>query len=94
MAGIKVAKSIYDPVVEFKKIKGELWVELGSEVPGTEIYYTLDESMPDQKSSKYSTAFFIPLEGTPNLRIRAFRNQKPIGNLLTYNVELLKSKMK
>ncbi len=94
MAGIKVAKSIYDPIVEFKKIKGELWVELNSEVPGTEIYYTLDESMPDQKSNKYSTAFFIPLEGTPNLRIRAFRNQKPIGNLLTYNVELLKSKMK
>jgi len=93
-AGIKVSHAIYDPVVQFKKEKGALLIDLSSEVPGIDIFYTIDESMPDNFSSKYKEPVLIPAEGAITMRIQAYRNGQPIGHLITLGTELLKGKMK
>jgi hexosaminidase len=55
---------------------------LESEFAGIDIHYTLDETMPDNYSPKYSQAIEIP-EGPVNLRVQAYRQGKPIGHLIT-----------
>jgi hexosaminidase len=94
--GVKVAKSIYDPVVTYKKENGRLFVELASELPGVDLYYTLDESMPDRFSTLYKagTPIVIPAEGAITLRIQAYRNGQPSGHFITIGSEFLKGKMK
>lgn len=92
--GIKVARSIYDPVVQFKKEKGVLLVELSSEVSGVDFFYTLDESMPDSLSTRYKEPIRIPTEGAITLRIQAYRAGKQCGHLITLRPDLLKEKSK
>jgi len=92
--GIKIAYSIYDPIIQYKKEKDKLFIELSSELPDVDIYYTLDESMPDDFSIKYKERFQIPQDAAITLRLHAYRNGKPIGHLITVGSEILKSKMK
>jgi hexosaminidase len=93
-AGIKVAYSIYDAIVTFKKDKGNLFAELSSEVPGVDIYYSIDESMPDNYSPKYKEPVLIPPDAAITLRVQTFRNGKPNGHLITIGPEIIKEKRK
>ena len=92
--GIKVSQAVFDPVVTYKKENGQLFVELSTEVPGLDLYYDLEESMPDLHSTRYTAPIRIPAEGAQTLRIQAYRNGKPIGHLITLGSELLKGKAK
>jgi hexosaminidase len=82
IAEINYSKAVYDPIVRTTKNGAKLLLELESEMPGIDIHYTLDESMPDNFSSKYTKAVEVP-EGPVNLRVQAYRNGKPIGHLIT-----------
>lgn len=92
--GIRVSRAVYDPVVKYKREKGQVWVELSSEAPGLEFRYALDESMPDRFSSLYTLPIQIPSEGQQTLRIQAFRNGQPIGHLITLPNDVLRGKAK
>ena len=94
IAGVKVAYSIYDAIVTFKKEKGNLYAELSSEVPGVEIYYTIDESMPDNFSVLYKTPVLIPNDAAITLRVQTYRNGKPNGHLITIGPDIIKEKRK
>ena len=59
----------------------KLFCELSNNVPGSEIYYSVDNTYPVQFGEKYHGAFEIP-EGDINLRTQCFRNGKPIGRIL------------
>ena len=93
-SGIKVAKAIYDPVVTFKKEGSELFVEMSSEVPGVEIFYTIDDSMPDDFSPKYTDPVLIPADGVITLRVQAYLHGKPSGHLVAVGSDVLKAKAK
>ena len=67
-------------------------VVMDSEVPGLDIYYTLDEAMPGIYSPKYSKPFEIP-EGPVTLRVVTYRNGKQIGHLITLTPEALKKRL-
>ncbi len=89
--GIDHAYSIYDAIINVKKAEGNTIIELGSEVPGLDIYYTLDNTMPDDKSPKYVEPFVLP-EGPVSLRVITYRNGKPIGHLILRNPQQLKGR--
>ena len=56
-----------------------------------DIYYTIDESMPDHLSNHYTQKFMIP-EDVTILRVQAYRDGKPIGKLLNIPIESLKKR--
>ena len=91
-AHVKYAKSIYDPIVTTKiNTKGELFLEMAGEIEGLSIYYSIDESMPDNYSEAYKASFLLP-EDVTILRVISYRDGKPIGKMLNIPMESLKKR--
>jgi len=91
-AGVRYAKSIYDPIVTTQQnTKGELMGMMEGEIEGLAIYYTLNDQMPDNYSTKYSAPFMIP-EDVFSLRVISYRDGKPIGKYLNIPMESLKKR--
>jgi len=63
-------------------------VEMDTEMPGLDIFYTIDDTMPDSYTQKYSNPVVLP-EGPVTLRVITYRNGKPIGHLITLNPQEL-----
>jgi len=82
VAGINYSKAIYDPIVTTSLKNGKLIVTMETEAPGLDIYYTIDDAMPDNFTDKYTQPFLIP-NGPVTLRVIAYRDGKPIGHLIT-----------
>lgn len=89
--GVNYSSAIYDAIVNIKKTDSKLTAELSSEVPGLDIFYTLDGSMPGLYSPKYSKPVDIP-EGPVTLKVVTYRNGKQIGHLITLKPEDLKKR--
>lgn len=89
VAGINYAKSVYDAIVTTSWENGKLMLNLEAEIPGLDMHYTLDGTMPDSYSPKYTKPVEIP-EGPITLRVITHRNGKPIGHLITLKVDELK----
>lgn len=90
-AGINYSRAIYDAIVRTSMKDGKLWLEMEAEVPGLDIYYSTDETMPDDHSAKYSAPVELP-EGPITLRVVTYRNGKPIGHLITLSREHLEQR--
>ncbi|RYF78408.1 MAG: beta-N-acetylhexosaminidase, partial [Cytophagaceae bacterium] len=81
-ANINYARAAYDPIVATMLADNKLTVMLDSEIPGSDIYYSIDDTMPGRYSPRYSQPLLIP-EGNVTLRVVTYRNGKPSGRLLT-----------
>ena len=93
-ADVVYARSMYDPIVTTQlNTKGEYIVKMEGEVEGLDIYYTIDDQMPDKFSDKY-TAPFVLSEDVLSVRIISYRDGKPIGKYLNIPVASLKSRAK
>jgi len=79
---INCALSVYDPIVKTKLTNNKLIVEMDSEVLDTDIFYTIDNTMPNTYSTRYTAPFEVP-DGNVTLRTIMYRNGAPIGNLIT-----------
>ena len=89
-ANINYARAVYDPIVTTSLANNKLTVMLDSELPGTDIYYSIDDTMPGRYSQRYSQPLLIP-EGNVTLRVITYRNGKLAGRQLTLTrAELLK----
>ncbi len=91
VAEINYSKAVYDAIVETSMKDGKLMLELGSELSDLDIFYTLDDTMPDRYSTKYSQPVAIP-DGPVNLRVITYRQGKPIGHLITLKRGQLESR--
>lgn len=80
-SGTNIAKAVYEPVISLKKNGERLTCELRSPVPGTEVFYTIDNTYPVQFGKKYVGPFDVP-QGNLMLRTQTFRNGKPLGREL------------
>jgi len=65
---------------------------LESEVPGLDIYYTTNDVMPDSHATKYIQPAEMP-DGMFNLRVITYRNNKPVGHLITLNRKQLETRV-
>ena len=80
---IKYAPSMYDPIFSYSlDVKKSVVVALSSEIKGLDLYYSFDNSFPDQFYPAYTTPLVVPDEAT-NLRVISYRNGKPIGRMIT-----------
>jgi hexosaminidase len=77
-----IIKAVYDPVVKVKEVDGELRVRLSSEMPNVDIYYTYDNSFPNQYRDKVTGDIVIP-EGDLSLKVVTYRNGRQLGRMLS-----------
>ena len=88
--GISASRSIYDAIVTARQNGDVLTVSLESEVAGLEIRATVDGTMPVLGTPVYTSPIVVP-PGPVTLRVQSFRNDAPIGHLITLSRdELLK----
>ena len=89
--GVNYSPAIYDAIINVRGKEGEMTLEMDSEVPGLDIYYTLDGAMPNTYSTRYSKPVELP-EGPITVRVVTYRNGKQIGHLVTLRPEDLKKR--
>lgn len=90
--GINYSTAIYDAIINVTKKEGKMTVDMDSELPGLDIYYTIDGAMPNLYSPKYSRPVEIP-DGPVTIRVVTYRNGKQIGHLISLNPEELKKRV-
>ena len=88
IAEVNYSKAIYDAIIKTSLKDGKLTLTMESEAPNLEIYYTIDDAMPDKYTSKYTQPVILP-EGPITLRVITCRDGKPIGHLITLKREEL-----
>jgi hexosaminidase len=88
IAQINYSKAIYDPIIKTSLKDNKLVLTMESEAPDLEIYFTIDDAMPDNFTTKYSQPVQLP-EGPITLRVITYRGGKPIGHLITLKREEL-----
>jgi hexosaminidase len=91
IAGINYSKAVYDPIIQTRKNDGSLILVMSTEIAGLDIHYTIDGSMPDSFSPKYTQEVVLP-PGPITLRVKAYRNGKPVSHLITLKRELLEQR--
>lgn len=89
--GVNYSPAIYDAIINVRGKEGEMTLEMDSEVPGLDIYYTIDGAMPNTYSTRYSKPVELP-EGPITVRVVTYRNGKQIGHLITLRPEDLKKR--
>ena len=92
LAEVNFSRAIYDAIVNTSIKKGKLILKLESEVPGLDIYYTTNDVMPDSHATKYIQPAEMP-DGMFNLRVIMYRNNKPVGHLITLNRKQLEARV-
>ena len=82
VAETNYSKAIYDPIISMSRRNGKLLLTMESEAPNINIYYTIDDAMPDKYTTRYAEPVELP-EGPITLRVITYRDGKPIGHLIT-----------
>ena len=92
VAKIKYAPSMYDPIINASESPDKkLILELSTEIDGLDIYYTFDNSFPDNFYPKYTEPVIVP-EDAVQLKLITYKDGRPIGRMMTIPVTELKSK--
>jgi hexosaminidase len=89
--GINYSRAMYDAIVKTYMNNGKLTVNMETELADLDIFLTTDDTMPDKYSNKYTKPFELP-EGPVTLRVITYRNDKPIGHLMIFKPEELKTR--
>jgi hexosaminidase len=82
IAEINYSRAVYDAIVKTSLKDGQLMLTLGTELSDLDIFYTLDDAMPDKFCTKYTQPIALP-DGPITLRVVTYRNGQPIGHLIT-----------
>jgi hexosaminidase len=93
-AEINYAPSIYDPIISVKRnANGQLTIDLTTEAQNVDIFYTVDNTLPNQYYPKYKGTITFP-DGADMLRVITYRNNQPMGRLITLKTEDLEKRVK
>ena len=92
VAGIKYAPSMYDPVARISKdSSGVLKVDFDKELDDLDIYYSFDNSFPDNFYPRYENSSVEVPKDASLLRFITYRKGKSIGRMISITAaELLK----
>ncbi|WP_207533356.1 beta-N-acetylhexosaminidase [Desertivirga arenae] len=94
VAEIKYAPSMYDPIISVSGgANNSITVELTTEIPGLDIYYSFDNSFPDTFYPRYKAPISIPKDAA-NLKIVTYRDKKQVGRMITASVADLKARIR
>ena len=93
LANVKYAPSMYDPIINVSQdADKQLRIDLSTEITGLDIYYTFDNSFPDKFYPKYTGTLVAPKDAVM-LRMITYRNGKPIGRMITANIDDLRKRI-
>ncbi|MBS1681034.1 MAG: family 20 glycosylhydrolase [Bacteroidetes bacterium] len=88
----KYSTALYDCVFEPQKDDhGKLQIELSTEISGLDIFYTFDETNPDQFYPKYVAPLSVPKDAV-TLKVVTYRNRKQIGKQINMPIDELKKR--
>ena len=88
----KYSRSMYDPVFTTSKDANDsLLIQLKTEIDGLDIYYSFDETEPDNFYPKYKNQLSIPKDAS-NLKVITYRDNKPIGKLIVMPIAELRKR--
>ncbi len=91
---VKYAPSMYDPdFIPTITADSSLKIELKNEVNGLDIYYSFDNSYPDQFYPKYTQPLIAPIDAT-QLKVITYRDGKPIGRMISMPLSELRKRVK
>lgn len=91
-AQVKYAPSMYDPIFAVSKIdSSKIKIELSTQIEGLDIYYSFDNSFPDNFYPKY-TGPLTPPEDAVMLKVITYRGNKPIGRMISMPIEELRKR--
>lgn len=90
---INHAKSVYNAIITPYVENETIYINLSTEIEGLDIYYTFNNTNPDQYTPKYTKPLTIP-EGATWLKVVTYRDGNPIGKELTLSVSKLKEASK
>ncbi len=93
VAEINYSKAVYDPIIKAGLANGKLILTMASELSDLDIFYTIDGTMPDNFSTKYSKPVQLP-EGNITLRVITYRKGKPMGHLIILKRDELEKRAK
>jgi hexosaminidase len=94
VARIKYARSMYDPsFTPSIDNMGRLQLKMETEVPDLHIYYSFDETNPDEFYPEYKEQVIVPPDAL-HVKVITYRNNKPIGKQINMPVEELKKRIK
>ena len=93
-AQIKYAATIYDAVFTPSMVNGQLQLNLSTEVPGLDIYYSFDETNPDQYYPKYKGEPIIVPDDAVHVKVVTYRNGRQIGKQINMPVDELKRRVR
>jgi hexosaminidase len=89
---VKYAPSIYDPIINANVgPDSSIIVEMDTEVKGLDIYYSFDNSFPDNFYPKYTEPLIVPKDAS-FMKVITYKDDKPIGRMITVPVAELKAK--
>jgi hexosaminidase len=92
-AHIKYSRSMYNPVFHASYNKdSDLVVELQTQMP-LDIYYSFDETNPDEFYPKYEKPLIVPKDAL-HVKVISYRDGKPIGIQINMPVDELKRRAK
>lgn len=91
-AQINYARSMYNAIITPCYAEdGSLEIKLENEPGNLDMYYTFDNTTPDSFTPKYESPLRIPKNATW-LRVVTYRNNKPIGKVITVTVKELEKR--
>jgi hexosaminidase len=94
MAEIKYARAAYDPIFKVSKATdGQLKIELEKEVNDLDLYYSFDNSFPDNYYPKY-TGPLTPPKDAVMLKVISYRGKQPVGRMMAMPIAELKARAK
>ncbi|HEY6900257.1 MAG TPA: family 20 glycosylhydrolase [Puia sp.] len=88
---VKYARSMFDVIITPKKDYGgnaSILVDLATEIQGLDIYYSWDNSNPDNFYPKYTGTLNVPRDASW-LKVITYRDGKPIGRQINISVSEL-----
>ena len=84
---------MYEPIFSVLKDGENIKVKLETEIQDLVIYYSFDETNPDEFYPRYTGVLSVPKDAA-TLKIITYRNGKPVGRQLNMSVDELKKRVK
>lgn len=91
-AEVNYSRSMYDPAFIAKKdAKGELSIELTTQIAGLTIHYSFDEFFPDRFYPAYTQPLSVPKDAA-NLKVVTYRGKEQVGKIINMPVAELRKR--
>jgi hexosaminidase len=94
ISGLHYARSAYDAIVTSKIDGDKIIATVSTEINGLDIYYTLDETIPDKYTPQYKHPLEVPNGNDVTLKVITYRDGKPVGKMISLSRETLKKRAK